>query len=138
MPRVSNQAKPKPPADLIRPYWRELHVRDWTLAELETANLECTSLSHKYGFDSGDKRFDRSQYAAAALAGQHPPYDVVTGREGHIKNWDMRAHRKRESDFVPEDRPPAPEIFDDVPRGNGDTVAQPAGESNGEANQSVG
>ncbi|MDE2019718.1 MAG: hypothetical protein KGJ13_05235 [Patescibacteria group bacterium] len=86
-PRSSQHVKQKPADDAMRSYWRDLPVHDWSKAELETANMECTALAHKYGFKSGDDRLDRSHYAQAALSGECPPYDVKTGREGKIRSW---------------------------------------------------
>lgn len=110
-PRVGQHIKQKPADDAIRSYWRDLHVHEWSKAELETANMEMTALAHKHGFDSGDDRIDRSQYSQAALSGDAPPYDVVTGREGKIRDWRVR-------NIVPPmeilQREPAKEIIDDV------------------------
>lgn len=86
-PRVGQYVKQKPADDAIRSYWRDLHVSEWSKAELETANMEMTALAHKHGFNTGDDRIDRAHYAQAALAGECPPYDVKTGREGKIRNW---------------------------------------------------
>lgn len=86
-PRAEQYVKQKPADDAIRSYWRDLHVSEWSKAELETANMEMTALAHKHGFNTGDDRIDRAHYAQAALAGQCPPYDVKTGREGKIRNW---------------------------------------------------
>lgn len=64
---------------IIRPDWRWRRVKEWTKAELETANMEMTSHAHACGFNSGDDRQDRTNLAAAATAGFCVPYDCTAG-----------------------------------------------------------
>lgn len=84
---------PAPPPFEIREHWRELPIRSWTKAELETANMEAAALARQYGYNTGDDRKDRFDFFNGALIGKHPGYDAATGTAKMLHSYKMGDRR---------------------------------------------